>query len=249
MNNTNKNLILIAFFLFAASIFAGGCGSNVGDAAPGLSAPASCGVGLLDHDVRIWAEGQDARKACSGITSALRNQGEQPTEWSGQLSSSPNSYQPVCSDSLPTLQYEIVDTGSHSYGTDWCQSIVQEFGSSVSATTPNLFGIISAAEKKDKEENQKQSEEQAVEQAHKQQVLAKEQATCAEVGGNWNSLSLSSDYGDCIVHYTYAYNPYYVKFDDDGNVVPRAGESPESCMADHGLWHSDTDVCEIVASS
>ncbi|MHB8968227.1 MAG: hypothetical protein ACYC57_08205 [Thermoleophilia bacterium] len=83
---------------------------------------------------------------------------------------------------------------------------------------------------------------QADQQAHEQQVLAREQATCAQVGGKWNP-----DTDRCIVRYTYPYNPYYVIFDDNGNIVPSYGESPESCAAKSWSWHSDTDICEKVS--
>ncbi|MBI5869644.1 MAG: hypothetical protein HZB44_01615 [Actinobacteria bacterium] len=113
-------------------------------------------------------------------------------------------------------------------------SNVADYNSSVSKLNAKVAQINTEQEKK-------KADEHAAKQAHEQQVLAKEQATCAQVGGKWYSD------GICSVHYTYDYNPYYVKFDDDGNVAPRSGESPESCASNHNVWHSDTAICEIVA--
>lgn len=89
---------------------------------------------------------------------------------------------------------------------------------------------------------------QAAQQAHEQQVLAKEQATCAQVGGKWysNANTLYSDQPVCSV--LYDNSAYTVDFDDEGNVVPLFGDSPESCAAKFPVntwrWHSDTQICE-----
>lgn len=106
----------------------------------------ACGIGLLDHNVRIWVKGRDAQQVCGGITAMIRQQGSQPISWSGRISESVDNYQPVCSDGLPTLSYEIVDTGRHSYGIEWCQWMVQTYGTSGIVTVPDLFGIIGAAQ-------------------------------------------------------------------------------------------------------
>lgn len=110
---------------------------------PTVGNETSCGVGLYDHNVRIWIEGQAAQEACSIIIALIRQQGSQPIGWDGYIYEIYSDYQPVCSDILPELAYEVVDTGSHLYGTEWCQWMVQFYGASGVLTEPDLMGIIS----------------------------------------------------------------------------------------------------------
>ncbi len=152
---------------------------------------ASCGVGLLDTNVRIWIDGQDAEKACGSVTAMIRQQGNQPTDWDGQLSESANSYRPVCSDALPTLRYEVVDTGNHFYGTEWCHWMVSVHGSSGSATTPDLFGIVSAAQQA---ENAQQQTQNAASQATKEAQQLIYTTACKQHNGH-------IDNGYCVVDY------------------------------------------------
>ncbi len=119
----------------------------------------SCGVGLIDHNVDIWIEGQYAQAACSKLILAIRQQGSQPTNWDGQLSSNASSYQPVCSDAMPELQYEVVDTGGQSYGTTWCRWMVSVYGGSGSVTDPDLFGIVRVAQDSENTEAHRQQAE------------------------------------------------------------------------------------------
>lgn len=115
-------------------------------------------------------------------------------------------------------------------------SNVADYNSSVSKLNAKVAQINTEQEKK-------KADEQAAKQAHEQQVLAKEQATCAQVGGKWypNTQACSVTYGN---------SAYNVNFDDNGNVTPRSGESAESCTAwnrdgYHNTWHPDTGICEI----
>lgn len=102
----------------------------------------SCGLGVIDLDVKIWVVGLEAKSVCGKVTAMIRQQGSQPITWNGQLTQFENNYQPVCSDVLPTVRYEIVDINLHIYGTAWCEWITQTLGASGSVTNPDLFGIV-----------------------------------------------------------------------------------------------------------
>ncbi|MEP7294064.1 MAG: hypothetical protein ABI835_19915, partial [Chloroflexota bacterium] len=105
-----------------------------------------CGVGLVDHYVRMWVQGQGAQIVCDSLVVAIRREGEQPTIWDGQLLENATSYEPVCSDRSSLLGYEVIDTGGHTYGTSWCQWMVSTYGASGSITDPDLFNIVSPAQ-------------------------------------------------------------------------------------------------------
>lgn len=106
-----------------------------------------CGVGLLDHNVRLWAEGEYAQDLCSRLVNSIRQGGDQPTVWNGQLSAADaSSYEAVCSDRFSNLSYEVVDTGGHSYGRSWCRGIVSTYGTSGLVTDPDLFNIVHPAQ-------------------------------------------------------------------------------------------------------
>ncbi|MHB1325167.1 MAG: hypothetical protein ACYC0L_03015 [Thermoleophilia bacterium] len=116
------------------------------------------------------------------------------------------------------------------------------YPSDVAAYNSSVSKLNAKAFKVNQDRQQAAAKTQADQQVHGQQVLAKEQATCAQVGGEWNP-----DTQRCVIRYTYAYNPYNVNFDENGNVVPSYGESSESCAAKSWRWHSDTDICEMVS--
>lgn len=106
----------------------------------------SCGLGILNANTRIWIRGRDAQQACGHVTAMIRQQGKQPTGWDGNIAQPASDYQPVCSDALLTFSYEVVDTGGHVYGTEWCQWMARTYGVSGSVTVPDLFGIINTAQ-------------------------------------------------------------------------------------------------------
>lgn len=101
---------------------------------------------MFGANVLVWFDGRDAQQTCTRLMQAIRQQGSQPVNWDGRITNNANSYAPVCSDSLNSLRYEVVDTGGRRYGTSWCQWLVQEFGGSGLATEPDLFGIIRTAQ-------------------------------------------------------------------------------------------------------
>lgn len=133
----------------------------------------------------------------------------------------------------------LVPTGNGLETLTFYPSNVADYNSSVSKLKAKVAQANAKVAKVNKDEQQKLADEHAAQQAHKQQVLVKEQATCAQVGGKW--------YSDGVCSVIYNNSGYTVNYDDNGNVVPLFGESPESCAANHDVWHSDTDICEIVA--
>jgi len=153
-----------------------------------LSSTNSCGVGMLDHNVRILVKGADAQKACAGIITTIRQEGSQPIEWDGRLTESGENYSPVCSDALQSFSYEVVDTGGHDYGREWCQWMVQAYGASGSATEPDLLGIISAVQQTEKNAD-------AVLQATQQEQDRIYAQACLQHNG------YISSHGNCLVDY------------------------------------------------
>ena len=153
-----------------------------------LSITKSCGVGMFDHNVRIWVKGTDAQKACASIIAAVRQEGSQPIAWDGSIAESGENYSPVCSDVLHSLSYEVVDTGGHDYGRQWCQWMVQAYGASGSATEPDLLGIISTAQQAEMNAN---AVLQATQQEH-DRIYAQ---ACSQHNGYVSSN------GNCIANY------------------------------------------------
>lgn len=92
---------------------------------------------------------------------------------------------------------------------------------------------------------------------HKVDVQAKEQATCAAVGGHW---STAFGAGGCDIEYRskddgQVYH-YGVSFDDNADVVPSLGlpeNASAAACADYGrqlgdpavVWHPDTMICAL----
>ena len=119
------------------------------------------------------------------------------------------------------------------------------YPSNVAANNSAVAKLNARVTQINKDQQQKQDNEKAAKQAREQWVLAKEKATCAQVGGKWLSDNFSEG---CDV--TYNNSSYSVSFDDNGNIVPAYGGSAESCLAFnrtgwHNRWHSDTDICEM----
>jgi hypothetical protein len=87
------------------------------------------------------------------------------------------------------------------------------------------------------------AQKQAQAQHHKQ-VIAKEQATCATVGGTWDP---PDDPGACVVTYNKPTKGERVQvlFDDNGNVVAQYGQTAEQCRHDGYTWHADTKICAV----
>lgn len=166
----------------------------------------SCGIGLLEANVRIWIEGQDAQKVCGNITAMIRQQGKQPTGWDGKIpDESASDYRPVCSDAIPALSYEVVDTGGRLYGTEWCKWMVQTYGGSGSVTAPDLFGIISASQKA---ENTRQQNENAAIQATEEAQKLIYKTACKQHNGYIEN-------GHCVVDYP-GWSSQSVTIDPDG---------------------------------
>lgn len=124
-----------------------GTSNELPAASPSLSL-ATCGVGYSDQNAKIWVAASvygSIPDPCSAVTDFIRKQGEQPVNWSGQLSDT-GPYSATCSDDVRArsweVQYEVVDTGEHLIGSELCQFMVQQYGSSGTVTKPDLFSII-----------------------------------------------------------------------------------------------------------
>ncbi len=95
-----------------------------------------------------------------------------------------------------------------------------------------------------------QAQQQAAQQ-HQADVLAKERATCAAVGGQWRDDLYN---GICRIDYrsptdgqTYHYT---VSFDQDGNVTEVPGQGQADCHpgfagSDRPTWHPGTKICAV----
>ena len=111
---------------------------------PATTTPAwsTCGVGLPDHNVRIWVEGYYAQQACEMIISSEKAALESPVWWTAATVSAAEGYFAVCADNFSDLRYEVVDTGGASYGTQWCQWMTQQYGTAPYPVERDLFGLV-----------------------------------------------------------------------------------------------------------
>lgn len=158
----------------------------------------ACGIGISGHNARIWIEGQEAQEACALLTIALRQSGRQPTNWNGQLSGDVWNYSAVCSDQLPSLTYEVIDTGGQSLGSSMCEWVAGSYGASPSPTDPDLFGIVQTAQ----QAREAMIDGEVAETMREVCEMAIQQATAdASAGRRWteaphyNSKTGECDYG------------------------------------------------------
>jgi hypothetical protein len=84
-----------------------------------------------------------------------------------------------------------MDTGNHFYGTEWCQWIAQAYCGSASATTPDLFGIVTAAQQAENAQQQSQNAASQATQESQQSIY-----TTA-----WKQHNGYIDNGYCVVDY------------------------------------------------
>lgn len=103
----------------------------------------SCGVALVDHDAKIWVEGNYAEEACGMIVAKAKAEAttnaERPIWW---VAERVYSGYVVCSDEFSDLIYEVIDTGGARYGSQWCRWMRSRYGTAPYPVEPDLFNLI-----------------------------------------------------------------------------------------------------------
>ncbi len=114
---------------------------------PTLTLPpeTQCGIGVEDHNVRGWFVGNYARQVCDHLIVNIKAGGNQAFIWDPINVDLDLNYEVVCSDAFIELKYEVIDTGSHTYGTEWCDYVQKLYGiSSTIFETPDIFGLLNS---------------------------------------------------------------------------------------------------------
>ena len=134
-----RALLIIFCFILISSCGEGGSLASRSTSTPEWS---SCGVGLTDHNVRIWLECNYAEEACGMIVASEKADLESPMWRNATRVSSSDGYFVVCSDEFSDLVYEVVDTGGAMYGSGWCRMVTNRFGTAPYPVEPDMFGLI-----------------------------------------------------------------------------------------------------------
>lgn len=203
-----------------------------------LSAQDSCGIALFGSNVRIWIEGQNAQQVCNDLVQSVRKGGGQPSSWNGQLTIELSDAAPVCSDILPKIKYEVVDTGANINGSSWCQWMTQKYGASKNPTNPDLFGIIKAVRQASLTVTNEA--QQVAESARKsvQATTATKKAVYAAACKAHNGYT--GDSGNCVVDYP-GWSHQRVAIQEDGAWdVDRAESERRQCE----MSKADADAAE-----
>ena len=226
-------------------------------ASPG---PGACGVGVLGAHARMWMEGPDALHACSSLTIKIQQQGNQPVGWDGIIIGSAIDYRPVCARAVPTITYEVIDTGSHLIGTTWCQWVVEVYGASNTAAALDIFGIVGQSQQTEVAQQHRDAATSqpiaTATQKNDQATQATRQRAYASGCGQYNGYI---ENGFCLVDYP-ASPKWAVAINYDGTWnAAQADFNRRNCANDAQLaaraaqdghawlvppqYHSDTGVC------
>lgn len=210
----------------------------------------SCGVGLKDHDVLIYVVGQRSQQTCREIRIMIQKQGQQPTDWDGNVSEAMINYDAVCSDIAPGFAYEVVDTGGQSYGTNWCRWVAVTYGASGLVTNADSLGIIYTLKQLQDQSRQTQTSNSQATRAAREQTYSKAckqhngyigvsgncvvdypgwraQQVTLNLDGTWDSISADINRGNCEIN------------SQNAATAAKAGR-PWAVMPQ---YHPDTGVC------